>query len=437
MSREHRTEATFEQVAEELAAVSRPLLDDLVQEGARRMLVAALQIEVEAYISEHTSVRDARGRAMVVRNGQARERAVATAAGVLAVKAPRVHDRREGERFASTILPPYIRRSPRLEEALPVLYLRGLSTSDMAPAMETLLGEAARGFSATTVTRLTEVWKEEYLAFARRDLSSRRYAYVWADGVNFSVRLEEDRLTCLVLVGVSENGDKEVIAIHEGHRESTDSWLTLLRDVKSRGLLAPILGIGDGAIGFWNALSQVFPTTKQQLCWKHKTANVLDKLPKRLQGTAKDHLHAIMYAPDRATADKEMDRFEEVYSAKHPKAVVSLIDHRRKLLTFLDFPAEHWVHLRTTNPIESTFATVKARTTKTRGAGSRAAALAMAFKLVEAAEQRWRKVNAPHLVAALLRGLSFKDGLLVKSAEPAQIPASAADTAILQEEIAA
>lgn len=434
MVREDTSGGTFGQLAEELVAATRSLLDDLVQEGALRMLMAALGVEVEAYIAEHGAARDASGRALVVRNGLARERAVATTAGVLRVKAPRVNDRRDGERFTSQVLPPYLRRSARLEEALPVLYLRGLSTGDMAPALETLLGTAARGFSATTITRLTEVWKDEYKAWSKRDLSGKRYAYVWADGVNFPVRLEEDKLTCLVVVGVTAAGDKEVIAIHEGHRESTDTWQTLLRDLKARGLATPLLAIGDGALGFWSALDGVFPTTKQQLCWKHKLANVLDKLPKRLQGTAKDHLHAIMYAPDRVTADKEMKRFDEVYSAKHPRAVASLLDHSNQLLTFLDFPAEHWVHLRTTNPIESTFSTVKARTKKTHGAGSRAAALAMTFKLIEAAEQRWRKVNAPQLVAAVLSGLSFKDGLLVKPAEPA--PPTVPDD-MVQQEVAA
>lgn len=419
MAREDTAPGANAQLAQELAGATRSLLDDVVREGALRMLKAALEVEVEAYLAEHRSARCEGGRALVVRNGHGRERTVMTTAGALAVRAPRVDDRRPGERYASQLLPPYMRRSPRLAEALPVLYLRGLSTGDMGPALTTLLGETSRGLSATTITRLTEVWKDEYKAWSRRELAAKRYAYIWADGVNFPVRLEEDRLTCLVLVGVTGDGDKEVIAIQEGHRESTDTWQTLLRDLKARGLAAPLLAIGDGALGFWNALGDVYPTTKRQLCWKHKLANVLDKLPTRLQGTAKDHLHAIMYAPDRATADAEVKRFAEVYRAKHPRAAASLADHLPELLTFLDFPAEHWVHLRTTNPIESTFGTVKARTKKTRGAGSRDAALAMAFKLIEAAEQRWRKVNAPHLVAAILSGLSFKDGLLVKPAEPA------------------
>jgi transposase-like protein len=303
-----------------------------------------------------------------------------------------------------------MRRSPRLEEALPVLYLRGLSTGDVGPALEVLLGQSARGFSPTTVTRLKESWKEEYQVWRKQDLSGRSYAYVWADGVNFPVRLEEDALTCLVLVGVTEDGRKEVIALEDGYRESTESWLTLLRRLKRQGFVAPLLAIGDGALGFWNALDEVYPGVKQQLCWKHKLANVLDELPKRLQGQAKAQLHEIMYAPDRETATREIELFEKLYEAKYPKAVASLVSTQDRLLTFLDFPAEHWVHLRTTNPIESTFGTVKARTKKTRGAGSRAAGLAMAFKLIEAAEQRWRRVNAPQLVAAVLRGIEFRDG---------------------------
>jgi len=399
----------MEQVPEEV----RESLDELIREGARRMLVAALEAEVEEYISTHREERDEEGRALVVRNGHARERQLTTGAGVLAVRAPRVDDRREDQRFTSALLPPYMRKSPRLEEALPVLYLRGISTGDIGPALSVLLGGSASGLSATTITRLKEAWKDEYRLWRKRDLSETRYAYICADGVNFSVRLEEDNLKCLVIVGVTESGDKEIIALEEGYRESAESWKTLLRDLKRRGFLAPHLAVGDGALGFWSALGDLFPDVDQQLCWKHKLANVLDKLPKRLQGQAKAHLHEIMYAPDRATATAEAKTFEASYGAKYPKAVASLTDNLGRLLNFLDYPAEHWVHLRTTNPIESTFGTVKARTRRTRGAGSRAAGLAMAFKLIEAAEQRWRRVNAPLLVAAVLHGVQFKDGVRV------------------------
>jgi transposase-like protein len=410
---------TYKQIKEQLPGDPGEALDELARHGAQRMLAAALEAEVADYVERYRGERDESDHAMVVRNGRAQQRKVATGAGVLEIRAPRVNDRREGKRFTSAILPPYMRRSPRLEEALPVLYLRGLSTGDFAPALEVLLGQAARGFSATTITRLKQVWDEEYKNWNKRDLSNKRWAYMWADGVTFPVRLEDDALTCLVLVGVTEDGTKEVIALEDGYRESEESWLTLLRDLKRRGFQPPLLAVGDGALGFWNALEQLFPKVKQQLCWKHKIANVLDKMPKRLQAKAKAHLHEIMYAPDRATAEDETDRFKELYEAKYARAVASLTNNQDRLLTFLDFPAEHWIHLRTTNPIESTFGTVKARTKRTRGAGSRAAGLAMAFKLIEAAEQRWRRVNAPQLVAAVLAGIEFKDGQRVKP-DPAE-----------------
>lgn len=428
------TNDTYEELVAQLPDGVRATLDDLVRQGAQRMLAAALEAEVTEYVARHRGERAENGRAMVVRNGRARERTVATSAGAIAVRAPRVDDQRPDGQFTSAILPPYLRRSPRLEEALPVLYLRGLSTNDFAPALEVLFGQAVRGFSATTITRLLEVWQAEYKQWAERDLSAKRYAYVWADGVNFPVRLEADRLTCLVLIGVTEAGDKEVIALVDGYRESEESWASLLRDLKRRGLAAPLLAIGDGALGFWNALDEVYPGVGHQLCWKHKLANVLDKLPKRLQAAAKDQLHEIMYAPDRATALKELKVFREEYEAKYPKAVASLTEHQEDLLRFFDFPAEHWVHLRTTNPIESGFGTVKARTKQTRGSGSRKAGLAMAFKLIQAAESRWRRVNAPHLVAAVLAGVQFTDGV---RAMPAPVTDSVPTTNTATEEVAA
>ena len=293
---------------------------------------------------------------------------------------------------------------------MPVLYLRGLSTGDFSEALQALLGSAASGFSATTVTRLLKVWQEEYRTWRKRSLAGKEYVYVWADGVYFNVRLEEDRLACLVIVGVLPNGRKEVIALEDGYRESTESWASVLRDLKRRGMVAPVLAIGDGNLGFWAALRDVYPETKEQRCWKHKLANVLDKLPKRLQAKSKEQLHEIMYAPDRASALEEIAVFEQEYSARYPKAVETLCKDQEQMLTFFDFPAEHWRHLRTTNPIESTFATVKARTKKTKGAGSRKAGLAMAWKLLMAAQQRWRRVNAPHLVALVKAAVAFPDG---------------------------
>jgi transposase-like protein len=375
------------------------------------MLAAALEAEVDEYIRRHRGERDESGHALVVRNGRARQRTIQCGAGELQVQAPRVYDRRSGKKFSSNILPPYMRKSPRLEEAVPVLYLRGLSTGDFAPALAVLLGEeAVTGFSATTVTRLLTLWQDEHKAWRKRSLAHKAYVYLWADGVHFNVRLEDDRLACLVLIGVRPDGVKEVVALEDGYRESTESWATVLRDLKRRGMPAPNLAIADGALGFWAALRDVYPQTEEQRCWVHKLANVLDKLPKRLQPRAKAHLHEIMRAEDRATALEELARFQEEYEAKYPKAVACLTRDGETLFTFMHYPAAHWLHLRTTNAIESTFATVKARTRTTKGAGSRAAGLAMAFKLLTQAEKRWRRVNSPHLVALVHAGVKFRDG---------------------------
>jgi len=355
-------------------------------------------------------LRDELERAMVVRNGKAKERTVTLGAGAVKIQAPRVHDRRPEHRFTSRILPPYMRRSPRLEEALPVLYLRGLSTGDFSQALPVLLGPEAAGLSPTTISRLTQVWQEEYKAWRKRSLVGKDFVYVWADGVHFQVRLEADRLACLVLIGVLPDGSKEVIALEDGYRESEESWASLLRDLKRRGMPAPVLAVGDGALGFWAALREVYPETREQRCWVHKIANVLDKLPKRLQPRAKMMLHEIMRAPGRRSAEEEIERFVEDFQARYPKATECLVKDQQALLTFFDFPAEHWIHLRTTNPIESPFATVKTRTRQTKGAGSRQAGLAMAFKLILAAQDHWRKVNAPHLVVLVRTGVPFKDG---------------------------
>jgi putative transposase len=389
-------------------------LDDLAREGARRMIAAALEVEVEQYVQSLRHLRDEEGRALVVRNGKSHhERTVNLGAGSIKMKAPRVNDRRPDQRFVSQILPPYMRRSPRLEEALPILYLRGLSTGDFAEALEALLGSQVAGFSATTITRVVRVWQGEYDAWRKRPLNGKQYAYIWADGVYFNVRLEEDRLACLVIVGVLPDGRKEVIALEDGYRESRESWASVLRDLKRRGMATPLLVVGDGNLGLWAALREVYWEAQEQRCWKHKIANVLDKLPKRLQPKAKGLLHEIMYAPDRQSALEGIDVFSEEYGARYPKAVDTLTKDQDRLLTFFDFPAEHWLHLRTTNPIESTFATVKARTRKTKGAGSRKAGLAMAFKLLVTMETRWRKVNAPHLVALVMLGAEFQNGQAV------------------------
>jgi len=388
-------------------------LDELVREGARRMLVTALLAEADAYVAGHVEERDEQGHAQVVRNGVARPRRVTTGAGALEVEAPRVDDRREGFQFKSKILPPWVRRSPKVTEVLPLLYLRGISSQDFVPALAEFFGSEA-GLSASTVQRLTVGWTRELAEFGRRDLSQVDYVYLWADGVHFNIRLEEDRLCCLVLVGVRADGRKELIAVGDGYRESEESWAEVLRDLKRRGMRAPVLAVGDGALGFWAALREVFPETKEQRCWVHKIARVLDALPKSLQPKAKAALHEIMNAENKEAAETAMDRFQETYGAKYHKATERLLKDREVLLTHFAYPAEHWVHLRSTNAIESTFATVRLRTNKTKGAGSRSAGLAMAFKLLEAAQARWRCVNAAHLVALVRAGATFVDGLKVE-----------------------
>ena len=369
------------------------------------------------FLEQLRGERDERGRAVAVRNGRARQRKVTLGAGTIVIRAPRVNDRRSGQRFTSQILPPYMRRSPAVGEALPALYLRGLSTGDFSEGLAALVGPEGAALSATTITRLLQSWQEEYATWRRRSLAGTDYVYLWADGLYFNVRLEEDRLACLVLIGVRMDGKKEVLAIEDGYRESSESWASLLRDLTRRGMPAPVLAVGDGALGFWAALRQVYPEVREQRCWVHKIANVLDKLPKRLQARAKEMLHEIMEAPDRKSAQEDLGRFADEFEAKYPKAAECLVKDAEVLLTFFDFPAEHWRHLRTTNPIESPFAGVKARTRQTKGAGSRKAGLAMAFKLALACESHWHKVTAPHLVALVRLGVRYQDGARVSILE--------------------
>ena len=397
------------------AAIVGASLDELAREGARRMLVAALEVEVADYLARCGEARDERGHAEVVRNGHGRARKVTFGAGTVAVRAPRVDDRRvvDGDKqtFRSRILPPYVRRSPKVAEVLPLLYLRGLSTGDFQPALSGRLGQDAAGLSPTAIARLVKVWEAEYAAFRRRDLADRDYVYVWADGVHFNIRLEDERLCTLVVIGARPDGTKEVITVEDGYRESTESWRTVLRDLKRRGMRAPVVAVADRALGFWAAARDVWPETQGETCRVHRIANVLDKLPTRLQPKAKRALHAMMYADTRAACQAGIAAFAAEYAAKYPKAVESLTTDHERLLTHFAFPAEHWGHLRTTNPIESTFATVKLRQRVTTGAGSRTAGLTMAFKLLTMAEQRWRRLNAPHLVAQVRAGVRFRDGV--------------------------
>jgi transposase-like protein len=395
------------------------LLDEIVRDGARRMLAAALQAEVSAYIDAHADDLDSDGHRLVVRNGSHQPREVMTAAGVVPVRAPRVNDKRvdaetgERKRFSSAILPAWSRKSPRVAEVLPLLYLHGLSTSDFAPALEQFLGSGA-GLSAAAITRLTSQWQDDATAFGERFLAEVDYVYVWVDGIHLKVRLEQDKVCLLVMIGVRADGRKELIALSDGFRESTESWADLLRSCKRRGMRAPVLAVGDGALGFWAAVREVFPDTREQRCWFHVQANVLNALPKSAQPGAKAALAEIYNAEDREHALTAARAFAADYGAKWPKAVAKITDNLDVLLEFYNYPAEHWVHLRTTNPIESTFATVRLRQRVTKGPGSRAAGVAMAFKLIESAQQRWRTVNAPHLVALVRAGARFKKGKLVE-----------------------
>lgn len=383
-------------------------LDELCREAAQQMLAVALLAEREAYLAAHADLVDGVGRRLVVGNGYMPERQIVTGAGPVTVRQPRVHDRRDGAAFSSAILPAYMRRSPKVTEVLPLLYLRGLSTGDFAPALASFLGSDA-GLSPSTITRLCEAWQAEHDRWTARDLSGVDYVYWWVDGIHFNVRLEEDRLCCLVIVGVRPDGTKELVALADGYREDTESWADLLRDLKARGLAGPNLATGDGALGFWAALRDVFPDTDEQRCWVHKTANVLSALPRRVHGEAKAALAAMYNADCRADAIGAARAFGDAF-ATFPKATAKILDELDTLLAFYDYPAEHWIHLRSTNPIESTFATVRLRTRVTRGAGSRQAALAMAYKLLDAAQDRWRRVNAPHLVALVRAGAVFTDG---------------------------
>jgi transposase-like protein len=395
-------------------------LDELAREGARRMIAAALRAEADEYVERFSDELDEDGRRLVVRNGRARQRRVTVGAGTIPVRAPRVNDKRVEEetggrhKYSSRILPAYARRSPKVGEVIPILYLRGLSTGDFRPALEGLLGEDAAGLSATTVSRLCKEWEAHHDRFRQRLVSFSRYAYLFMDGIHVRVRLGEDPKVCLLIViGVREDGCKELLAVEDGYRESTESWAGVFRDLKRRGLNEPRLVIGDGALGAWAALRDVYPGAGEQRCWFHAAGNVLDCLPKRLQPRAKGLLGEIIEAPTRTDATLALEIFREEYGAKYPKALAKLDRDWTPLTAFFDYPAEHWRHLRTTNPIESSFATVRLRTRVTKGAGSKTAALAMAYKLLESAQERWRRFNGHELVADVLDGVKFKDGIKV------------------------
>lgn len=391
------------------------LLTQTIRVGAQKMLTTAVQEEVAKYLSDRSHLTDEVGHRQVVRNGHLPRREILTSVGPLEVSMPRVHDRRapvSREKFSSQILPPYLRKAKQIEELIPWLYLKGISTGDMGEALESLLGPNAAGLSASSVSRLKEVWEQDFKAWRSRSLQDKKVVYLWADGVYFNLRLEEDRLCILVLMGALEDGTKELIAVCDGYRESEQSWSSLLLDVKHRGLsIDPKLATGDGSLGFWAALRKVFGKTREQRCWVHKTANILDKLPKRLQNQAKEKLHQIWMAPTKKNAIEAFDLFVQTYQAKYPSAAECLQKDRDVLLTFYDFPAEHWIHIRTTNPIESTFATVRLRHDKTRNNGSRIACLTMVFKLLENAGKTWRKLKGSNLLPAVVAGVIYEDGI--------------------------
>ena len=398
---------------------SQDLLTDLLRDGARSLLAQALEAEVAEHLAQFAALRDDQGRRQVVRNGHRPERTILSGLGPIAVRQPRVEDRREQpsgepqrEPFHSKILPPYLRRTKSLDELLPWLYLKGLSTGDFPEALAALVGADAAGLSANTITRLKETWQQEYAAWNERDLTGKRYVYLWVDGIHFNVRLSDERPCILVVMGATALGKKELVAVHDGERESELSWLEVLNDLKRRGLKnGPDLAIGDGALGFWAALPKAFAKCRAQRCWVHKSRNVMNYLPKKLQASALEGLHQIWMAKTRKDAETAFDAFLATYGDKYPKAAGCLKKDRAELLAFYDFPAQHWAHIRTTNPIESTFATVRLRTRKTKGCGTRLATLSMVFKLGQAAEKGWNKLRGHELLDAVLRGVKFVDGV--------------------------
>lgn len=404
------TKSTLSAVEPPVSDVSDPL-HSLIREGARQLIAAAVEAELESMLKHHQDRRDDQGRRAVVRNGHLPERSIQTGVGAVSVQVPKVRDRSgSGIKFNSSLLPPYLKRAQSLDELIPWLYLRGVSTGNFQDALQALVGKQAKGLSPNTVARLKARWLEEYDQWRRRDLSQKRYVYLWADGVYSNVRMD-DRLCLLVIMGVTEHGNKELVAVEDGYRESEASWLEVLTDLRNRGLQrAPKLAVGDGALGFWAALNKAFPDTRHQRCWVHKTANVLDKLPKAVQPKVKSALHDIYLAETRQAAHKAFDSALERFGAKYPKAMDCLAKDREQMLAFYDFPAEHWIHLRTTNPIESTFATVRLRTKQSRGCGSRDTTLAMVFKLMQSAQNRWKRIKGFNLLELVVNNVQFRDG---------------------------
>jgi len=395
------------------------VLEQVARQGAQKMLQLALENEVEEFILKHSNLKDENGKKVVTKNGFMPEREIVTGMGPLPIKQPRIDDRGlngyTGQRFTSNILPRYLRRMPSIDNLIPVLYLKGISTNDFPQALSSILGEGAAGLSATNIVRLKESWQKDYLDWKNRDLSHKNYVYFWVDGIYFNVRLDDARSCILVIMGADKHGNKELVAVCDGYRESKIAWIEMLLDLKQRGLsFAPRLAIGDGSLGFWAALAEVFPETKIQRCWVHKTANILDKMPNSIQPKAKSMINEMYMAATKESALKAYDHFINTFEPKYPKAVECLVKDKEDLFTFYDFPATHWIHIRTTNPIESTFATVRLRTTKTKGCGSRIATLSMVFKLTMEAEKTWKKLKGHQLMLLVLENKKFVDGELAE-----------------------
>ena len=395
------------------------VLEELARRGARQLLAQAMEAEVAEHVEKHRDLIDAEGRRLVVRNGHLPERELVTGIGALKIRQPRVDDRAldQEQRFSSQILPRYLRRVPSVDNLIPILYLKGVSSGDMSEALGSILGPGAAGLSATNVVRLKTLWEQDYAAWCARDFELKRYVYFWVDGIHFNVRLDEERSCILMIMGANESGRKELLAVSDGYAESKASWREILLDLKRRGLkIGPKLAVGDGALGFWAALREVFPGCREQRCWVHKTANVLDKMPKSVQGKAKGMLHEMWQAPTKEKALAAYEHFVNSWQEKYPKAVDCLQEDKEELFAFYDFPAAHWVHIRTTNPIESTYATVRLRTKKTKGCGSRMATLTMVFKLALEAEKTWRRLTGHKQIELVMQGRRFVDGELQEAA---------------------
>ena len=395
-------------------------LDDLVRKGAQDLLAKALEVEVELFLEKYQYILDDAGNRRVIKNGHHRPRRILTGAGPIEVSVPRVDDQalivQNEPRYSSGMVPKYLRKSSNIDELLPLLYLKGISTGDFQEALEKILGPNAKGLSAQTIVRLKRVWQDEYAEWRQRRLEGVEHVYWWADGVHFNVRLGDDKRMCvLVIIGARKDGTKEIVSVAEGFRESKESWASVMRDLRRQGLQGgPKLAIGDGALGFWAALNAECPETDHQLCWVHKTANVLDKLPDSMQARAKTMIHNIYLAPTKKDANCAFDAFVENFDAKYPRAVDSLRNNREKLMTFYDYPAEQWIHIRTTNPIESTFATVRLRTHRTKGCGNVSATLTMVFKLIQSAQRHWTRLRGHEKIADVWAGIKFEDGIRVE-----------------------